>query len=416
MKIGKLYLMLAAIGFIAGCDETNPAPAAKPAPAAAEVKQAPAAKPAEAKPAPDVKQAPAAKPAEAAKPAPEVKQAPAAKPAPEAKPATSIWDPLPARVAVVDGKAVTKQEFVDGISKEIPAQQMQMFAQFTPEQLAQLMPMLVENYVKLKLVEGEMAKQGVKVDAAAAAAEIKAEFAKFPKEQVAFMTQQLSSKGKTVDQYIDELAQNPAVQKQVAMGKFFKTVVHKDVKVADAEVKAAYDKDPEQFKIPADTPDTMRASHILILVDEKADEAARKAAQEKAEKIAAELKKNPAAFEETAKKESGCPSKEQGGVLGAFRKGMMVPEFEQAVAALKEGEISGVVKTQFGYHIIRRDAAKKASVVPFDEVKDELKQTIEMQKTREAEEKFFNALLAAHKVEFLVKAPAEKPAEAKPAK
>ena len=60
----------------------------------------------------------------------------------------------------------------------------------------------------------------------------------------------------------------------------------------------------------------------------------------------------------------------------------MVPEFEKAAAALKEGEISGVVKTQFGYHIIRRDAAKKESVLQFDAVKAELLEYLTEQETR----------------------------------
>ena len=323
----------------------------------------------------------------------------------EAKP-VDIWASLPAVVAEIDGKPITKQEFVADIAKEIPEQQMQLFTQLGPEQVAKFAPMLVDNYLKMKIIEAEMAKQNFNIGEAEARAEIRAEFAKLPKEQVAFMTQQLKTQGKTVDQYIDEMAKNPAVQKQIAMGRFFTTVVLKDVKVTEADAKAFYDKNPDQFREPADGPDTIRASHILILADDKADAKTHQAAQEKAAKIAAEVKANPAKFAEVAKAESGCPSKAQGGSLGAFKKGQMVPEFEKAAAALKEGEISGVVKTQFGYHIIRRDAAKKETVIPFDEVKNELTAYLKKQKEEQAFAQYSAKIMKEHNAKVLVKAPA----------
>ena len=331
----------------------------------------------------------------------------AAKPAEkaEAKP-VDIWASLPAVVAEIDGKPITKQEFVAGVAKEIPEQQLQLFTQLGPEQVAKIAPMLVDNYLKMKLIEAEVAKANIKVGEAEARAEIQAEFAKLPKEQIAFMTQQLKTQGKTVEQYIDEMAKNPAVQKQIAMGRFFTAVVLKDVKVSEADAKAFYDKNPEQFKEPADGPDTLRASHILILADAKAGEAAHKAAQEKAAKIAAEVKANPAKFAEIAKAESGCPSKAQGGSLGAFKKGQMVPEFEAAVIALKDGEISGVVKTQFGYHIIRRDAAKKETVIPFDGIKNELIAYLKKQKEEQTFDQFAARIMKEHNAKVLVKAPA----------
>ena len=408
MSKNKLYLALLVCGAISlGCNESNEVkpeakPAAKPeAKVAAKPVAQPAAK-SEAKP--------------AVKPAAKSEAKPAAKPAAkaEAKP-VDLWASLPAVVAEADGKPVTKQEFVDNVTKSIPAQQLQMFAQMGPEQMAKIAPMLVENYLMMKLIEAEAAKMGLKADEAAAREAFKAELAKLPKEQVAFMTQQLSAQGKTIDQYIDEMVKNPDVQKQLILGNFLEKVVFKDVKVSDADAKAFYDKNPDQFKTPADGPDTLRASHILILADAKADEAAHKAAQEKAAKIAAEVKANPAKFAEIAKAESGCPSKAQGGSLGAFRKGQMVPEFEKATAALKEGEISGVVKTQFGYHVIRRDAAQKETVIPFAEVKDELIGHLKGQKEEEAFRKYTSELMTAHKAKVLVKAPAPAPAPAAPA-
>ena len=377
-----------------------------PAPAAAPAKPAPAPAPAE------VKQAPAAKPA----PVPTPKSA-------EASPA--IWDSLPDKVAVIAGKPVTKAEVIEFVKSQFPNGKIPSV--FTAENVKELAPQIVDGLIRERLIAADMAARKFQVTPQDARAFLNEELNKIPPQQRQQMTQMLASQGKTLEQHIDSMLADPAAVKQITRYIFVKNVILKGVAATDAEAKAFYDKNPDQFKIPGDDPEVMRASHILILVDEKADEAARKAAQEKAAKIADELKKNPAAFEETAKKESGCPSKEQGGSLGAFRKGMMVPEFEQAAAALKPGEISGVVKTQFGYHIIRRDAPKKETVMSFDEVKDELKRMLEMRKMQEAEEKYFKSLQEANKVEILIKeaAPVEaapaapeqpaKPAEAKPA-
>ena len=119
--------------------------------------------------------------------------------------------------------------------------------------------------------------------------------------------------------------------KSYALGKLLETV-----EITDEDLKNYYDNHKDNFKNNA----SVEASHILV-----EDESVAKEIKEKLN--------NGADFKELAKEYSNCPSKENGGNLGVFTKGQMVKEFEDAAFALKEGEISEPIKTQFGYHIIK---------------------------------------------------------------
>ena len=127
-----------------------------------------------------------------------------------------------------------------------------------------------------------------------------------------------------------------------------------DVTVTDEEVKKYYDDNKEAFGKPA----TVSARHILVATEEEATKA-------KEEIVSGEI-----SFGDAAMKYSTCPSNQQGGNLGEFSKGMMVPEFEEAAFNAEIGAITEPVKTQFGYHLIMVDSKNEASVQSFDEVKD----------------------------------------------
>lgn len=179
---------------------------------------------------------------------------------------------------------------------------------------------------------------------------------------------------------------------------FVEKVVAKDVTVSDAEVHDFYTGNKEKFE----TPEQARARHILVTVEEKADEKTRLAAKAKAEDLLAQLKAG-ANFEELAKKNSDCPSAPQGGDLGMFGHGQMVPEFDQAAFALNPGELSGVVTTKFGYHIIKLEEKKPAGTIAEAEVAPNIREYLATQKTGEAVEKRLVKIREKAKVELLMK-------------
>lgn len=149
-----------------------------------------------------------------------------------------------------------------------------------------------------------------------------------------------------------------------------------DVSVDDAEVKAKYDEDPTAFS----GPETISARHILIDSRESADE------------IKNLLDKKAISFEDAAKEYSTCPSKDMGGDLGNFGRGMMVPEFENAAFASELNDITGPVETQFGYHIIQVYEKSSATKPNFEAVKDSIRTNLLQEKQLEKYTEVINTL------------------------
>jgi peptidyl-prolyl cis-trans isomerase C len=165
----------------------------------------------------------------------------------------------------------------------------------------------------------------------------------------------------------------------------------------DVQVREFYDKNPDKFK----QDEAIRASHILIPADEKADDATKKQARAEIDDILKQLK-GGADFAELAKKYSKDGSAAQGGDLNFFPKGQMVPAFDQAAWALKPGEISGVVTTPYGYHIIKLTERRPASTVPFEQVSPRIKEYLTEQQKQGRAQAFIDLLKQKAKIEVLV--------------
>jgi peptidyl-prolyl cis-trans isomerase D len=153
--------------------------------------------------------------------------------------------------------------------------------------------------------------------------------------------------------------------------------VEKQVSVSDAEIADFYNKNQKRFA----TEEKRTASHILITTKRDAKPAEVAAAKAKAEAVLAEVRKNPADFAKVAKAQSQDPgSAELGGDLGTIEKGTLVKPVEDAIYALKDGEISNLVQSEFGYHVIKLTSIKAASQKSQDEVKPEIAAELKKQK------------------------------------
>ena len=163
------------------------------------------------------------------------------------------------------------------------------------------------------------------------------------------------------------------------------------VSVSEDDLRRAYKENIQRYS----TPEERRASHILIKAEASASAEQKKAARAKAEQLLAQLQKNPAQFAELARKNSDDPgSGANGGDLDFFGRGDMVKPFEDAAYALKPGQLSGLVESEFGFHIIQLTAVRGGETKPFEavraEIEDDARKQLAQRQYAEAAEKFTN--------------------------
>jgi len=183
----------------------------------------------------------------------------------------------------------------------------------------------------------------------------------------------------------------------MAIQKWIETVLLPTVEITDDELTAFYAEHKDQFVMP----ERMKASHILIKVSPGTSQKDRKAKRQGLEAVRKELK-NGVAFAEMAKKHSECPSAPKGGDLGFFRRGQMVPSFEKAAFALKPGELSDIVETRFGYHLILGGERKQPEQKSLEEVKEALRTNLRRNALGEELEKHLAEVRGQSEIEILL--------------
>ena len=179
----------------------------------------------------------------------------------------------------------------------------------------------------------------------------------------------------------DEMKED--IRKRLSYRKLIMAQLEGKFDANEADAKKFYDENPKEFQ----TPEQVSASHILIKPDPNAADPneAKAQAKAKAEDLLKQLK-DGADFADLAKLNSACPSSAQGGDLGFFAKGQMTPPFEDAAFNLELGQLSDVVETEYGYHIIKSTGHKDAGQISFEQAKDSIIKYL----TKEKQQKFIN--------------------------
>ncbi len=213
-----------------------------------------------------------------------------------------------------------------------------------------------------------------------------------PEGRAAILNQVVANKLLLLDARKNLLEMEPEFKAQLAKFKESLLVSYAtekaltSVTISDREVEEYYNANSERFM----GEEAVSASHILVETEEEARE------------IYGRIAKGESTFEEEALAHSTCPSKANGGNLGEFGRGQMVPEFDKAVFEMEVGEItSEPVKTQFGYHLIKLNEKKEAAITPLAEIQNELKMALLDEKKHQAYESKINQLKILFPVDYM---------------
>ena len=262
--------------------------------------------------------------------------------------------------AVVNG-AVIKQEEVD---RQMDAYERHLFLEkkiIPPEKVLEVKRRILERLIDQELLYQESKRKKIEVEQSAIDEEIR-------KWREQFSSDEEFEKGMT-DMNLTEEDLKSYIRRMLCVQKLLDEEIVSKVKVSEDEVRLFYDTHPDLFQ----QKDEVRASHILIRAATNMDDSEKKEARKKLEGIRKRLEQGED-FAALAKEFSECPSAERGGDLGYFGRGKMVKGFEDAAFALKVGELSGIVETDFGFHLIKVTDKKSEGMKSYDETKGDIRQ------------------------------------------
>ena len=289
------------------------------------------------------------------------------------------------KIAIVNGSLITEEDFereMVGVNKRIE----KLGKSLDDSQMLRIKKKILENLIDQELLYQESQKRGINVDEA----EINEQLGKIKKR----FPSEAAFKAALKQANLSEATVSSQIKRGLVIKELIDKQVIEKINVLNKELRTYYETNQGSFK----QPEQVRASHILIKVSPEADKSQKIGARKKIEEIQNKLKKGED-FAALAKKFSEGPSSDKGGDLGYFNRGQMVKSFEKAAFALKPGEVSGIIETKFGYHLIKVVDKKPEHIMKYEEIKDRLRQYLKQQKTKEKLDIFIEELKGKAKVE-----------------
>jgi nitrogen fixation protein NifM len=177
---------------------------------------------------------------------------------------------------------------------------------------------------------------------------------------------------------LDEAGFRNALERELRVEAILEKVGTRAAQVSDIDVEVYYHYHPDQFR----RSETRRVRHILVTLNDDLPDNTRLAAQSRIEAITARLARDPKRFEEQAMKHSECPTALQGGMLGDVPRGQLYPELDAALFEMSKGEISGILESPMGLHLLRCDAITPAAVLTLKEARVPIRTLLEQRRKR----------------------------------
>lgn len=281
-------------------------------------------------------------------------------------------------VATVNGVEISKEDYEEAVTQTQDrfAQQGQPVAE---EELETFRADILDQLIAEELLYQEAQDQGLALEDGEVDSQIEQMRARFDNDEG--WQQALETNGVTEEELRLQIERNGLIQQLIA------TAVPEPGEVTEEEVQTFYDENPQFFE----QGEQIAARHILIDTRELASEADLEDARQRAEDVRQELL-DGADFATLAQERSEGPSATRGGDLGTFGRGQMVPAFEEAAFALEEGEISEVVESQFGFHVIQVTEKMDSGLVPVDQVSQSIRQYLAQEKQAQALDDYIEQL------------------------
>lgn len=292
------------------------------------------------------------------------------------------------KVAVVNGAPIEKDEF-DGEVFLIQKTVLGLGKPLSCEQVSLIRREVLESMIRRELLYQAARKSGIKPDENAINKDINSLKQQFSGETE--YKDELSRRGINEEVLRARMIRNSLVQKYV--DKEFTDKVN----VTDKEIQDYYQKNIDLFKQPFQ----MRVSQIFIQSDPKGGDSRKKELRGKAEKILKNLKDDQD-FAGLAREYSDGPTKNKGGDLGYLRKGQLDKQFESKIFALKKGEITDVIETEYGFHIFKVTDIKPETILAYENVKEKVKKFLVDEKIKQEADEYARKLREKTDVKILL--------------